>query len=341
MRVVVSLFSMTCALTLLVLGTFLFMVRLPEPQSHAMVFTASLDGSHNLFHLGLDNGELRQLTATFPLDWSPDFGPIGKRIVFESGGSIGRNIYMMDLHTLQVTPSLTHSQASNMEPTWSPDGEWIVFVSNRANFTSNLFRLRADRRESASLRAEQLTRYVDAATAAPTWSPDGQYIAFTVSYLSDDGSRRADLYRLRVVDDALLQANLQPELVFTNGGFIRDPSWSPDGQWIAFSSELAGNSDIFRVEVNGSTVQQLTDSPSSERWPAWSPDGQWIAYARSAYIYRQSLRDQSTERLTSDLALSLYPSWAPIIDLRWQPLYSGIIGAALLGLGAIKQRFKN
>lgn len=57
-----------------------------------------------------------------------------------------------------------------------------------------------------------------------------------------------------------------------------DPTWSADGQRIAFSSRRTGNGDIYTMRADGSGVTRVTRSAASESDPSWSPDGQWVAF---------------------------------------------------------------
>jgi len=63
-----------------------------------------------------------------------------------------------------------------------------------------------------------------------------------------------------------------------DAGLQREPAWSPDGRWIAHTSDRAGNADIWISASDGSSRTQLTSSPARESQPAWSPDGRWIAF---------------------------------------------------------------
>ncbi len=58
------------------------------------------------------------------------------------------------------------------------------------------------------------------------------------------------------------------------------PSWSPDSKWIAFSSDKAGNPDIWIVSPDGEKLTRLTDDPLGEFSPWWSPDGKSIIYSK-------------------------------------------------------------
>ena len=102
------------------------------------------------------------------------------------------------------------------------------------------------------------------------------------------------------------------------------PTWSPDGEWIAFSSNRTGtrtnlpghsdNSDIWIVSADSGEVRQLTFNTGPDGSPAWSPDGEWIAYTASLhenimYIQQQVMvipaSGGSPVNLTTDLDYSV------------------------------------
>jgi len=100
-------------------------------------------------------------------------------------------------------------------------------------------------------------------------------------------------------------------------------TWSPDGQWIVYQQDTAGNEiwDIFAVGSDGGEVVNLTNTPDiREESPRWSPDGKTIALnykARTATIYDLALLDWSTRevrRLTHELTLG--HSWNSV---AWSP----------------------
>ena len=63
-----------------------------------------------------------------------------------------------------------------------------------------------------------------------------------------------------------------------NGISDGQPAWSPEGKRIAFTSDRAGDVEIFVMRSDGSQVEQLTDSPDSDLEPVWSPDGLHLAF---------------------------------------------------------------
>ena len=70
----------------------------------------------------------------------------------------------------------------------------------------------------------------------------------------------------------------KPKRLTDATGFNGDPTWSPDGKTIAFTSTRGGSKDIWTINADGSGLRQLTGDQGTEENPAWSPDGTRIAY---------------------------------------------------------------
>ena len=103
-------------------------------------------------------------------------------------------------------------------------------------------------------------------TSAPTWSPDGDRIAYVV----DDGAAAWDLYVVAL--DGSTPQNM------TSGAF--DPAWSPDGNSIIFSRRVEpGASELWLVDPDGGNLRPLGASGSRQEHPSWSPDGESIVYS--------------------------------------------------------------
>jgi dipeptidyl aminopeptidase/acylaminoacyl peptidase len=106
--------------------------------------------------------------------------------------------------------------------------------------------------------------------AAPTWSADGQRLAFS----SNSDSAAFEVYVIGAQGGAVTR--------LTNNAAEDDaPSWSPDGGRITFESDREGGpSQIYAMNANEGGVIRLTSDPREDRAPAWSPDGTRIAFAR-------------------------------------------------------------
>jgi TolB protein len=95
---------------------------------------------------------------------------------------------------------------------------------------------------------------------------------------------------------------------------------STDEAWIVFQTDRNGNPDIYRMQADGSHLQQLTLSSAWDAFPSWSPDGQWIAFSSeertgASDLYRMRPDGSDVHQLTADAARDEYVSWSP--DGRW------------------------
>jgi Tol biopolymer transport system component len=170
----------------------------------------------------------------------------------------------------------THLTAE-VEPEWSPDGRKIAYSRSdtcRADpndWCTRIWTMNADgsdQRRLIPLRLPGLLANRAVSFYEPTWSPDGQQIAYEQSlwktsssnlYVSNaDGSGRRRLTRLRNA---------------------RSPSWSPDGNAIVFThAPEKGADDIFVLTLATGKIHRLTKTDADESVPQWSPDGRRIAY---------------------------------------------------------------
>jgi len=93
------------------------------------------------------------------------------------------------------------------------------------------------------------------------------------------------------------------------------PSWSPDGERIAFSSRPDGNFEIYVMNADGSAQTRLTDDPAQDEQPSWSPDGRQIAFRSdrdgNAEIYVMGADGSAPTRVTNNPAFDSDPSWSP------------------------------
>lgn len=202
---------------------------------------------------------------------------------------------------------LTTSQARDTSPTWSPDSKYLAFSSNRTG-KSQIWIIPVNGGE-----AWTLTNLTSGAFA-PSWSPDASKIAFLSNVIdpddsiSDKNSKIIVKYGKEYAADVKVIRDLKYRYgtsffndrynhIFEtdiNGGFARqltfgnfhdsEPVWSPDGKFIAFSSNRNGdptfddNSDLFIIPSGGGTLQQLTNNPGPDKNPVWSPDGKMLCF---------------------------------------------------------------
>ncbi|MDA2930384.1 DPP IV N-terminal domain-containing protein [Acidobacteria bacterium AH-259-O06] len=153
---------------------------------------------------------------------------------------------------------LTSDPSTELDPRWSPDGQRLVFSSDRAgNF--DLWVL-----EVASGQMWTLTSG-PSKDREPDWSPDGNSIAF----VSDRRWATGDLYVVPASGGEVKALTADPASDL-------QPAYSPDGRWIAFASNRSGEYQIWKIPTRGGEAQIAVESGIRSYCPAWSKDGRLV-----------------------------------------------------------------
>ena len=206
---------------------------------------------------------------------TPQGGGFGQ-VAFASDRSGVPQIYISDLSEQNVQP-LTDLTAGACQPSWSPDGARLVFVSpcsgpsqiaQNAPRNTSLYLINAD--------GSQLTPLTTTPGGdfEPAWSPDGGRIAFTSLR---DGSMQ--LYSFNLADQSVTRlTNLG------SGIEARQASWSPGGEEIAFAVRRVGIYQIWAMSANGENARQIIRSGQDywDYFPTWSRDGGSVIFTQRA-----------------------------------------------------------
>lgn len=144
----------------------------------------------------------------------------------------------------------------------------------------------------------------------PMWSPDGKKIAF----YSDRNPVEKCKYKILIMD---ADGSNQKELPNTDCDFR--PVWSPDGKKLAFDSGRDGNHEIYTINIDGTDLRRLTNSPNYDSSPRWSPDGKKIVYFSgstekdygNSEIYIMNTDGTGKENLTIKEGSDTYPFFSP------------------------------
>lgn len=202
-----------------------------------------------------------------------------ERLVYNSYRPAGWDLYLYEAPGSEPI-RLTDHPALDYAPTFSADGRWIVFTSERDGNPS-LYVL--DREADAPPR---LLIRSDAMQDQPTLSPDGRWIAFVSTHGGD-----ADIYRLPFRPEMVQEVKDAVNLTLHPGGDFR-PAFSPDGERIAFSSDRDGppsrhprfpfalryEADLYVMAADGSDVRRVTETPGWDGSPVWSDDGSRLIF---------------------------------------------------------------
>jgi Tol biopolymer transport system component/DNA-binding winged helix-turn-helix (wHTH) protein len=125
-------------------------------------------------------------------------------------------------------------------------------------------------------------------------------VVAAISYLPLERRRSPDRAPERVLRQFTYHSGLQ-----------REPTWSPDGQWIAYTSDRAGNSDIWVQALADPNPTQITTAPFEDSQPDWSPDGRYLVFRserESGGLYIVPSRGGIERKIAS---FGYQPRWSP------------------------------
>ena len=193
--------------------------------------------------------------------------PAGSNAAFKREGTIlyastKKNVRNWDLFTIKADGSerqqLTHTREPEQHPSWSPDGKKILFTRGDVMTNIDLYVMDAD-----SANVVRLTEHPERDQRG-VFSPDGETIAF-VSQRDGD------------VAVWLMDADGANPRKLVQGG---QPSFSPDGRRIAFtSSAFDDNDEIYLIDLDGSNRTRLTENRRKlDMFASFSPKGDYLAY---------------------------------------------------------------
>jgi TolB protein len=152
--------------------------------------------------------------------------------------------------------------------------------------------------------------------AVPAWSRDGTKIAF--EYNPDTWGRNPLFSDIMVMNaDGTHVINVTRKL-HLKSGFVGDPTWSPNGKTIAFELSRTGRSqdtDVYRMNVDGTGFKRLTNTPGFDGDPSWSPFGNRIAFTSSRdgneEIYLMDPNGKGLLNITRNPGDDFDPTWSP------------------------------
>ena len=202
------------------------------------------------------------------------------RIAFGSDRDGNSEIYVMNADGTNQR-RLTNHPKNDWSPSWSPDGKRIAFMSDRDEHAHPIHDWRSPTSEIYVMDAnggnQQNLTNDPHNDRSPSWSPDGKHIVFSSDRDGHFRSRFGTTSEIYVMDaDGGNQQNIT-----NNPSADKDPSWSPNGKRIAFSSTRNGQTDIYVMDANGGNQQNITNHPDRDWHPSWSPDGERIAFVSS------------------------------------------------------------
>ena len=217
------------------------------PAGDAVIFESDGGSYRDLYRVARAGGPLQRLTDAPHGSFEPTVGPQG-RVAFGSSRDGNAEIYAMDADGRGVV-RLTQHPADDLHPAWG--AERIAWITAREG-AARVWTMNADGSDARPLRPGSDE------DRAVGWSPDGA----TLAVVTGRGAEVAvELWPWRGGRPVRLDGP----------GVDEQPTWSPDGQWVAWSSARAGNPDLWIARADGSDARAVTSSGEAEWLPRWTP----------------------------------------------------------------------
>ncbi|MDA2925329.1 protein kinase, partial [Acidobacteria bacterium AH-259-L09] len=243
-----------------------------NPRSGAAQFAFSADGSllyapgeskmdeHTLLWIDRQ-GKVQPLPFSGVNDRGFRLSPDGRRLAVAIAGP-NVDVWVYDL-VRGTSDRLTFDTAIDTSPVWTPDGKQVTFASNRAG-TMDLYWTSADGSGSpVRLYGSEHPRH------PRSWTPDGKALAISEVHPSSGG----DIWVLSLEGEGEREAKLFLSTPFDE----REPRFSPDGRWIAYSSNESGQFEVYVLPYAGPGERTQISVGGGEQ-PVWNPKGAELFY---------------------------------------------------------------
>jgi TolB protein len=218
-----------------------------------------------IWAMDYDGANQHAITHLGAISISPRVSPDNSRIAFSS---LDKNGFQIKMYSLLLNRIVNFSSVggTNVSPAWAPSGQQLAFSSSRTGDPEIWV---SDPQGGI---AHRITSFAGP-DVSPTWNPKtGAQIAWV--------SGRSGLPQLYIMD-----ADGSGIVRMTDGGYATSPSWSPNGQFVAFAWDrkygpgAPGGQDIYVMEVATKKWIQLTHDIGRCDFPSWSPDGRHLVFS--------------------------------------------------------------
>ncbi|MCF8061094.1 MAG: Tol-Pal system beta propeller repeat protein TolB [Deltaproteobacteria bacterium] len=220
-----------------------------SPDGKKLLYVSYKDGGPMLYLKELGTGVDRRISARKGLNIGANWAPDGRQIALTLSHGDNPDIYTIDLKG-NILDRLTRHWGIDVSPVYSPDGRKMAFVSNRSGSPQIYIR---DLQNGEERRLTFEGKY----NTSPTWSSLNR-----IAFSGMDGGR-FDIYTINA-DGTGLQNLTQ------GGGNNEDPCWSPDGRYLAFSSNREGGYHLYLMTAGGRNQTRISFQEGEQTSPSWS-----------------------------------------------------------------------
>ncbi len=222
-----------------------------SPDSRRLAYVSFEGNKSSVFVQTLRTGNRQRVSSKPGINGAPAFSPDGRKLVLTLGGIDGN----LDIHILDIssreTKRLTTHRAIDTEGSWSPDGRFIYFTSDRSG-GPQIYRV------SVNGGTPERITFEGSYNARPRLSPDGSRLAMVHNDRGD--------FRI-----AVMNVERRDLLIVSVGRQDESPSFAPNSDTLIYATRQGRNGVLESVSADGLIRQRLASGQADVREPVWSP----------------------------------------------------------------------
>jgi len=226
-----------------------------SPDGKDVVYAAFRESNvYEIYEMNIVSGSVKQLTDKLGILNAPEISPDGEYIIFKrSTGTSDKNaIWIMDRNGENAG---NIPRALGWDPTWSPDGKYILFASDMDG-AIQLYSIRVNGKELHRVSS------LPAIRGRSDWSSDGRFI---ITY--SGGPWQHEVYIMNADGS-------DARMISPTGGNSQGASFSPDGQWVTFTAYFDhpnedNGCEIYIMRIDGTDLRRLTSNDYCDYQPRW------------------------------------------------------------------------
>ena len=221
------------------------------PDGNSLVYTSFVRGFPDVYSVDLRSGKREGLASYSGLNTGAALSPNGKELALILSKDGNPELYIQTLRGKKLTRLTSTLRATEASPTWSPDGQFLIYVSDR-NGTPQLYKI------SRSGGQPQLISSRGTENVAPDWGPNG-----LIACASRSGGR----YHIAIINPSTGETRYLPN----DGADYEDPSWAPDGRHLVATRSVRYRSALYLLDTVSDAPVALISGGGDWISPAWSP----------------------------------------------------------------------